>query len=133
MVKKIPFTAQAISQLYLKLAIPWINNALNMRDREMKELAPTDTGEYERGFKIDEAQYQGTKTVWANVNDSDHAFGVEFGFRKTPVNRHKWPPRDSSTVIYNGIGAKVMTRTVDNTRDDVLSLITQSINEWLNR
>lgn len=133
MVKKIPFTTQALNQLYLKLAIPWVNEALRVRDMVMKEYAPTDTGDYGRSFSINDARFDWQKTVGSNVNDSEHAFWVEFGFRKTPVNRHKGPPRTESTRIYTGVGAKVMTRTVEETANDVLDLITDAINKWLGK
>jgi hypothetical protein len=44
---------------------------------------------------------------------------VEFWFRSSPVNRHKWPPRSSSTRIYNWIWANVYQRTANDTMKDV--------------
>ena len=133
MMVKLVLSNTSIADFYLKRAVPWINKALELRKKTMEEMSPTDTGNYIRSHKIEEAVVAWGRAKWANVNDSEHAFWVEYWFRKSPVNRHKWPPRNSSTVIYNGVGASVMRRAVEVTKKDVVSLIVDSINQWLNR
>jgi len=130
---KILLSNTSISNFYLRNVKSWIDKALKLRNEKMKVISPTDTGDYIRSHKTKQATISWNSVKWANINDSAHAFGVEFWFRKTPVNRHKWPPRNSSTVIYSGVGARVMNRTVEDTKQQTIDLIVNSLNRWLNK
>ena len=112
------------------LAVEGMKEWLEVRDKYAKEISPIDSGDYIRSHRIVDPKVTGTRIVWGNENDSEHAFGVEYGFRRTPVNWHKWPPRTDGNKIYRGTGAKVMTRTGIDTIDEVQNLIVKKINEW---
>ena len=126
----IPLNLQALWKVILSRALNGVNKALIEREKKMKQYAPTDSGDYSIHFTIKQATLEWNQVVGSNKNNSEHAFGVEYGFRKTAVNWHKWPPRNSGTKIYNGIGAKVMQRVVTETAAETLSMIVKSINEW---
>lgn len=107
----------------------WVEQALDILDKSVEEKSPVDTGEYIRGNRRENAKLEGTKVVGWVYNDSPNAQEVEFGFRRTPVNRHKnrrqgWP------VIYRGVGARVMTRSADENDQQIRNILSDKIKWW---
>lgn len=107
----------------------WVNQSLEKRKDYAEMISPTDTWEYIRSHKIQEAVVIWNKIVWANVNDALDAFIVEFGARQLPVNRHKWPPRNAWTIIYRWVGANVYQRMNFDTKQDVEKILSKSV-KW---
>lgn len=121
----IKMEAIPIAQALLRKAIPLMNNALEQRKVYAEAISPVDSGDYISKHKVNRAQFWWLEVVGSNENDSEHAYGVEFGFRKTPVN---WTDRDGSAIIANpSVGAKVMQRMTLQTKDKVTRFIAQSI------
>lgn len=116
-----------------KWVIIGMKKSLDFRKEYAEDLSPTDTWKYIRSHQIQEPKKQWRFIVGANVNDADDAFWVEYGFRRTPVNRHKWPPRSPATRIFTWVWANVYTRTAKETKKIVLDQIRLSINEQYKR
>lgn len=104
----------------------WVDRSLEVRKSYAEAISPTDTREYINAHKIKSAVIQWNKIIGANENDASDAFIVEFGASKSPVNRHKWPPRDASTVIYNGVWANVYQRTNFDTKKQVETILSNA-------
>ena len=91
----------------------------------VEQISPEDTSDYVINHKIRPAKREWDTIVWSVYNDSEHAFWVEFGFRKSPVN---WSKQDGVT-IYNWIWAKVYMRAEANPRlqEKIQSIISQAL------
>lgn len=102
-----------------------INKALNPMKEFIETISPEDTRDYVLNHKIKPAKREWDAIVWSVFNDSEHAFGVEFWFRKSPVN---WSKQDWVT-IYNWVWAKVYTRAANNPRlqEKIQSIISQAL------
>lgn len=105
----------------------WVDKSLEVRKEYAERISPTDTWEYIRWHNIEQARLQWDRIIGANINHAKDAFIVEFWARKEPVNRHKWPPRTSSTVIYRWVGANVYQRTNFDTKEQVENILARSI------
>ena len=124
---KITFDAWKITKIFLDRWKIWINKVLWKAKDIAETISPTDTWDYIRSHKIQPAREEWNLVVWRLTNDSEHAYWVEYWFRKDPVNRHKWPPRKASTVIYNWVGARVYTRTVTNNQKSFMDIIIKEL------
>jgi len=112
------------------LASDGMKEWLQLRKEYAEKISPVDSGDYIRSHKIIDPTVKWSRVTGWNENDSEHAFWVEYWFRRTPVNWHKWPPRSDGNKIYRGTWAKVLTRTGVDTVDQVQNLIVKKINEW---
>lgn len=106
-----------------------INEALGVLEKDIENKSPVDTGDYISWNKRDSAKREWDKVVGSVFNDSKNATNVEFGWRKTEVNRHKnrkqwWP------VIYRGVGARVYTRSLDENESKVRKILEDNIKKW---
>ena len=122
------YNFKQIWNIYINAIKKWVDDALVIRKQYAEKISPTDTKEYIRWHDIEKAVETGWFVVWSNINRDEHAFWVEYWFSKSPVNRHKWPPRNASTRIFNGIWAQVYQRMAKNTLEEVENIIKQSIN-----
>jgi hypothetical protein len=128
MAKIIWFDLGSITWVVEEALVKWIDKALSFRAPFIREISPIDTGDYIGKHKISKAKNEWWVIIGSNLNDSEHAFWVEFGFRKTPVN---WSKEDKTT-IYNWVWANVMQRaTNDQTiRNQVLGIIVKQLAGW---
>lgn len=93
---------------------------------KIEKYSPVDEWTYIEWNVESLAAEVGGKIKASVSNISDEAYGVEFWFRSTPVNWHKnrklwWP------VIFNWIGARVYTRTYDETEEAIRNKIKNNI------
>lgn len=123
---KIPFTAKAFINLYGKRLAKGSLQAVKARESFIVAISPEDSWDYVSHHKIEGPKLRWTEIVTANVNDSEHAFWVEFWFSKTPVN---WSKEDWTT-IYTGIWANVMQRATEVLKKQTIDIITRAIDKW---
>lgn len=107
----------------------WVNNWIKILAKSIEDKSPIDTGEYIDWNKEREAQKEWDKIVGYVYNNSENAQEVEFWFRGTPVNRHKnrrqwWKP------IFNGVGARVFSRTSDEYHSIIKNTLINKIKKW---
>ena len=95
---------------------------------DVKEKSPTDTKKYIRWHKVEKSKKTGDIIKGSVYNDMEYAKEVEYWFRSSAVNWHKWPPRNSSTRFYTWVGARVYARSYDENKDKIKDLITNSVN-----
>lgn len=128
MAKIIWFNVNKITRKMEDRIIKWINKALETRVDYIKQISPEDSGDYIQSHSIRNAKRQWDVISWANSNNSDDAFWVEFWFRKAPVN---WSKKDW-LAIYNWVWANVMQRTTANPslRKQVAEIISRTLAEW---
>lgn len=99
-----------------------INDSLDILETSIEEKTPVKTWKYEEGHKKTKAHKVNNKIVWEVYNDMEYAKEVEYWFRKSPVNWHRnWE------IIYNWIGARVYTRTLDENEKKIKDLISKAI------
>lgn len=111
MVRLIKLDPTAIAGAVVDTVAHNMRGLVSDMEKYAKDISPTDTSEYINSFKTDVDVYS-DHVVWKIINDCEYASGVEFGFRRKPVDWHKWPPRDESTRFYHGVGANVQQRMV---------------------
>jgi len=116
----------AISEAILQGVVNWVNKTINEMEDYAKQIAPTDTGEYVNSFKVEWAEIQGNAVVAKLINDAEYATGVETWFRQSPVNWHKGPPRNDSTIIYTWVWANVQQRTGEFGK----TILAKNVSEW---
>lgn len=128
MVKIIWFNVNKITRSLEERLVDGINNATANRVQFIERISPVDTWDYIDSHKIKKAVRVWRFVVWSNFNDSEHAFWVEFGFRRSPVN---WSKRDKIT-IYRWVWANVMQRTALNPRlrQETIDIIKQAVFAW---
>lgn len=108
---QIKLTVSWLTNAVLWTTIRWVNKSLWQMKTYAESIAPTDTWKYINSFEIEEATISWNKVIWILRNTDDKASWVESWFRQSPVNRHKWPPRNSSTRIFTWVWAQVQLRT----------------------
>ena len=123
---KIPFTAKAFINEFGKRLARWVNTAVEARVDFIQAISPIDSWDYIQSHRVEKAKLVWRDIVAANVNDSEHAFGVEFWFRKAPVN---WS-REDWTTIYTGVWANVMQRATEVLKKQTIDIITKAVDKW---
>lgn len=96
-----------------------INSELIELYSDVLQKSPVDTWEYLKWNKVIKAQKKWSLIVWEVINDSVNAENVEFGWRKSEVNWHKWRLK-GWPVIFTWVGARVFIRVYDENKDRIL-------------
>jgi len=107
-----------------------IDKWLEMAKKRIDERSPTDTKEFIEWTKIKEAKISGSIVSWSVINDSSHAYWVEYWFsvhNGNPVYWHKWPPRWPWTRMVSERVVSMMPfrRSKIEDEDDILAYIKQ--------
>lgn len=111
----------SIPAFYQRQAQKVINNLTTPMLNYAKQISPTDTWEYiDSREKIPTTSINWTVSWWI-VNDSPHNLIIESWVKGRKYNYHKWPPRNSSTVIYSGVWNRTGQRTLDNIEKDFIN------------
>ena len=114
-----------------KAITDWINEATDYLIEKVREKSPTDTGAYIKWHKIEKATNYWNRIKGSVYNDMEYAQEVEYWFRRSAVNWHKWPPRNESTRFYTWVGARPYTRTWDEEEKTIINIIKKNINSMV--
>lgn len=123
---KVKLDAKDFIKMFTKRLTDWVNKAVESRVGFIKSISPEASGDYINSHKVSKAKLVGRNIEASNFNDSQHAFGVEFWFRRAPVN---WSKEDWVT-IYNWVWANVMTRATQNLKKNTFDIINKAIRGW---
>lgn len=112
--------------------------AINEASQEMINIAepqsPIDTWDYNSSHKIINATVKSDIASWWIVNDSENAYGVEFGFQSGPVNRHRKTapnqPYSQRPIIYNWVWANVYQRTKAQIIPKLKDIFIRKFGKW---
>ena len=105
---------------------PAINNATLTLLAEVIQKSPVDTWAFLKWNKRQLARKEGDKIVWSVYNDSELAFEIENGFRKTEVNWHKWRKK-GWPVIFRWVWATPFLRTYIEKREEIINNIKKEV------
>lgn len=110
-----------------------INDSLDILKQEAILLSPTDTKQFINNHVIEYAQNKGWIITWSLVNKTKskawfpYAVALEYWVGWKSYNYHKWPPADSTTVIYSWVGNRTYARASDAKHREIMNLITKSL------
>ena len=105
----------------------WINDWLQILEKDIEINSPIDTGEYiEWNLKTEAIQ------VWTQIkgsvfNQSENANEVEYGFRSTGVT---WSKKWGSPIVEIWRWARVYTKAYDSNEKEIKRIIRKKINLW---
>jgi hypothetical protein len=95
-----------------------MNISLNVLKASIDAKTPEDSKTLIWNNKIEHAKIVGDTVVWKVVNDTEYAELVELGVW-LPFNYHK----PKGKVFYRGSGARMFTRGLDSSRNEILNII----------
>ena len=103
-----------------------MQEAVDYLEVKVKEKTPEDTYELINNYKQDITQTK-TKTKGELYNNTEYAQYVEYGVGR-PYNYYKGSGRRKGKApFYIGVGARMMTRTIDNEEEKVYNIIKNRI------
>lgn len=122
---------EAIIKEKENLLIEAINEALEYIKKRIDEKTPEDTKTLLGNNEIIEAKKVGTEIVGSVQNTTGYAIYVEYGRSKTegvPKVGIKYKyNKPKGTIFYEGVGARMFSRTADEERQFIINLITTKV------